>query len=309
MAILSIGAVALDISIRVTKIPEDDGFAFIKETKKIPGGSASNFSCNLVDLGEEVWQFGAVGEDAFGREMILDLQEKGVNVTHLACLPGESTLYNYVFSGEDGTHFIVANLGSAVERVNYEDMNVEELRAIDVMYTDFFSSEASLFLAEKIKAFGRKVVYNMQCTPSFMATCGVPMERIRRMCALSDLIMMGRDALTELSDGSTVEEKCQSVYEKFWPKDGLICTLGSAGAYWFHPEGAIQIAAPFVNVVNAVGAGDAFNAGLVHAYYQQKAERQDALTFANALGAFKCTRPGPRIDARRSEIDTFVSHH
>lgn len=68
-------------------------------------------------------------------------------------------------------------------------------------------------------------------------------------------------------------------------------TQGPAGAVLWTPTGLVEHRGYRVVVADTIGAGDAFTAGLVHAFLAGK-EPLAALQLANALGAIVASRPG-----------------
>jgi fructokinase len=82
----------------------------------------------------------------------------------------------------------------------------------------------------------------------------------------------------------------------------LVITLGAKGAFGAHRDFRMHVAAPHVKVVDTIGAGDAFGAGLLAWLHDHDAIRPDlcleseelaeALKFANLAGALTCARAG-----------------
>ena len=66
ISVLSLGVMAMDTVISVSELPRADGFGFIDAERMVPGGSASNTSVALVQLGASVRQAGKVGDDLMG---------------------------------------------------------------------------------------------------------------------------------------------------------------------------------------------------------------------------------------------------
>lgn len=84
---------------------------------------------------------------------------------------------------------------------------------------------------------------------------------------------------------------------------------GEAGATVVTAAGGIDIAGFAVDVVNTVGAGDAFAAGLIRSRILGHAW-EESVRFANACGAIVVTRHGcslafPTVD----EVERFLEHH
>jgi fructokinase len=82
----------------------------------------------------------------------------------------------------------------------------------------------------------------------------------------------------------------------------VVVTLGADGAFAVQSEGEVQAAAPVVNIVDTIGAGDAFGAALLawlrdHLRLSpdlklKREELQDALEFACLVASITCTRAG-----------------
>ena len=86
----------------------------------------------------------------------------------------------------------------------------------------------------------------------------------------------------------------------------VIVTLGAEGALWASRDGLYSVPALAVEVVDTVGAGDAFNAGLAVGLSEgQPIERAIAL---GVTAASLCTRKRETIEsyARRDEVDSRV---
>ena len=78
----------------------------------------------------------------------------------------------------------------------------------------------------------------------------------------------------------------------------VVVTGGAAGAVWVDRRGTWSAAAPAVDVVDATGAGDAFDAGLLAAWLAG-AGPQEALVAGCAAGAAAVSRRGARPARRR----------
>ncbi|MFD0372118.1 carbohydrate kinase [Streptomyces sp. NPDC127114] len=102
--------------------------------------------------------------------------------------------------------------------------------------------------------------------------------RLPRWCALADLLRLSEDDLAHLHPGLAPETACDT-----WHRLGVplvVVTLGGAGALVSYDGIREHVPAPPVRVVDTVGAGDAFTAGLLHRLHQAGAlgGRLDTLT-------------------------------
>jgi fructokinase/2-dehydro-3-deoxygluconokinase len=76
-------------------------------------------------------------------------------------------------------------------------------------------------------------------------------------------------------------------------KRTVIARLGADGALLVSPEGSVIIPAYSVDVVDTLGAGDAFNGGFISAKLADK-DLQECIRWGNAVAALKIGKTGAR---------------
>lgn len=306
--VLSLGAVAMDIVLASAGLPQDDGFSLVNSEVLVPGGSASNMSVALHRLGAEVWQAGKIGDDHYGTVFRRDLMGNGIHAEPLIVKRGGTTLHTYVITAPGGKHCILANKGDCVLDLQPDELTEDILDGCSCFYTDLFSANAALWLAKLARERRIPVVYNMQCAPSFMETCGVSRIQTERMLSAATLIIGGVGGYRELCGEQEPEAAAKAVYGLFRPEDGVICTCGSHGAIWCGSEGTTRMEAFPIEAVDTTGAGDAFCAGMIfERYCRRQKSRTAALRFASAAAALKCTVRGPRSSSTLKDVKTFLA--
>jgi sulfofructose kinase len=89
----------------------------------------------------------------------------------------------------------------------------------------------------------------------------------------------------------------------------LAVTDGEHGVCWSERDAVRHMPAFEVPVIDTLGAGDIFHAGFALALAEGRA-LQDALRFASAAAALKCTRFGGAAGTpRRAEVEAFLQAH
>ena len=88
---------------------------------------------------------------------------------------------------------------------------------------------------------------------------------------------------------------------------GLIVTLGGDGSLAITANGSWQVPAPVVEVIDTVGAGDAFT-GAFAAALESGRPLPDCLAFASAAGGLACRRHGAQASlALQEEIEALAA--
>ncbi|MFF4168254.1 carbohydrate kinase [Streptomyces sp. NPDC001741] len=112
-------------------------------------------------------------------------------------------------------------------------------------------------------------------------------ERLPRWCAAADILRLSEEDCGILAPGASFEEACDTWHAAGTPL--IVITLGGRGALVsLHGNRAI-VPAPPVAIVDTVGAGDSFTAGLLHrlAASGRLGGRIDDLTLEDVIDA--CT--------------------
>jgi sugar/nucleoside kinase (ribokinase family) len=85
----------------------------------------------------------------------------------------------------------------------------------------------------------------------------------------------------------------------------VIARLGPGGAIACSTKGEVVVPGLAVDVVDTVGAGDAFNAGFIAARLRGLGV-PEALRWGNAVAAFTITQPGARSAPTIDEMEAFL---
>src|ERR1700686_3757448 len=153
-----------------------------------------------------------------------------------------------------------------------------------------------------------------QPTPPFVRT----VEQMDAVAAFADIVRMSDVDFEFLYGRSDYAERARSLIET---GAGLVViTRGNRGAVAWHKQaGMVEVAAPAVDVVDTVGAGDSFQAALLFALRatgrigtKSLACMDDdglrrVLSFAAGCAAFTCGRPGAD-PPRQDEIGDIMRH-
>jgi sugar/nucleoside kinase (ribokinase family) len=304
--VLGLGATAMDIVIRCSDLPKNDGFAQIYDERRTSGGSGANVLVTLAQLGVKTSLVARIGEDSLGEQFRRELLQDGVSDRYLQVKPGGVTMYTYVFVADRGKRSIFVNSGDSFLSLKEENVEESMLDGVDVFFTDCYPSGASLKLARAAKSRKIPVFLQLECVPSFMEGQLTNPQDLQELLGLADLICAGDDVYYELSEEQNEASAVKSIYRRYHPSHGIICTMGQKDPLWFDGEEMISCPVYSVDAVDTTGAGDSFVGAMIYSYLLQGSDRREALRFANACAAMKCLQPGPRFHGSAEDVQHFI---
>jgi fructokinase len=223
-----------------------------------PGGSPLNVAVGLSAAGQRVRLASEVGDDLFG-ELVRDhLTRHEVADTDL--VPAESTSLAFARVDADGVASYDFRFGwrwSASPSLDEATcLHVGSLAAVAEP-----GAAAVRAVVAAARARGLVVSYDPNVRPSLMGTREVVVPAVTDLVSAADIVKVSAEDLAWLyPDRSDVAAAAG------WAARGprlVVVTRGGDGAVALHQGYETGCAAPEVEVVDTVGAGDAFTAGLL----------------------------------------------
>jgi sugar/nucleoside kinase (ribokinase family) len=250
------------------------------------GGCAANVAVDLVRLGRKASVIGCVGEDAFGRFAIDTLRAAGVDVRHVAGLPGEATSTSMIINvrGED-RRFIHSPGANA--RLDGNEISPDMLAQTRSVYvggyglSDQPSPEniAALFRAARER--GVKTVLDV------VVPAGKDLSPwLTPVLPWTDVFLPNEDEARAITDHS--KPSAQALAFREAGAETVVVTCGRDGAVLACASGVLQAKHFPVEFVDGTGSGDAFAAGYIHAMLNGN-DVEECLRVGSALGA-SCVR-------------------
>ena len=280
-----IGGVNMDISANLT--------APFVHADSIPGhvdmgcgGVARNIAHNLCLLGHKVMFTSLFGDDAFGTMCHRQCEQIGMDLALSECRQGaRNGLYLCVNDLTGDMVVAVADTG-IIDNLDpfFLEARLEHINAGDAVVADTNLPTASLqFLLEHCRA------------PIFVDTVSTAkaakvVEAMRQATAprLHTLKLNSMEAFA-ITPCGTVGEAAAWLHKL--GVEHVFITLGAGGVLASSRDVREELPAPHVTVVNTTGAGDAFLAGVVHAFAGGASFLQAART---GLAAAHATLQSPR---------------
>ncbi|MGH3354592.1 MAG: sugar kinase [Nocardioidaceae bacterium] len=228
------------------------------------GGAESNVAIHLSRLGRQVVWHSALGDDAFGRYVRSRVAAEGVDCSEVRFEPDHPTgLYVKEF-GEAGTTVVYYRRGSAACTLGPADLHAVWARRPRLVHTTGITAAISepghALVAGLLDDAPAGVLrsFDVNYRPRLHAHGGS--DTLRDLAGRADIVFCGVDEANALWGASTVDE----VWRLLGPDGTLVVKQGSDGATVFQAGRRWHLPAPQVDVVEPVGAGDAFAAGVLH---------------------------------------------
>ncbi len=286
--VIVFGSLNMDLSIECPRVPLIGETMLGSNFFTNPGGKGANQAVAAAKLGATVHMLGAVGDDAFGDQMIASLAEAGVNCERIARVAGCPTGVAMI-ERIAGDNCIVVDSGANMRpTAQFVREGLEEVaQPGDIFLTqlecDFEETMASLRMAYNA---GLTTVINPAPARE------LPLD----IYPYLDMVVVNETECEELTGIYPSDDaSCRLAMEKFLAR-GVRCsviTLGERGSALLTagPDEMLRSVPPQVTAIDTTCAGDTYIGALVAARANGTAA-QDAMRLATRASALATTRVG-----------------
>ncbi|QXB20716.1 sugar kinase [Lelliottia amnigena] len=295
--IACVGITVLDRIWYLADLPKEGGKYVANNYTEVGGGPAATAAVAAAKLGANVDFIGRVGDDDTGSRLLAELESLGVNTRFTRIFKGARSSQSAVLVDASGER-IIANypspdLPEEADWLQDIDFSQWDVVLADVRWHD--GAKQALTLARQQ---GVTTILDADITP----------QNIADLVALSDHAAFsapGLQRMTQIAEAESALKKAQTL-----TNGHVYVTQGKDGCYWLEKGALSHLPAFQIDVVDTTGAGDVFHGALAVGLAQNQ-PAQDAVRFASAVAALKCTRPGgragiPDCDQTRSFLSLFV---
>lgn len=288
--------------------PEGHSIAEDQPLSKTWGGDTSNFSLALSKLGHRTAYLTRIGSEDFGLSFVDIWQSGGVDLSLLQRDPANPTgLYFISFEGKKH-NFTYYRRNSAACFVDAESIDWQIIRQARILHLSGISQgisrnalEVSFKLMEFARANGILVSYDINFRPPLWHR-EVARAVIRHTInEYADILQMTEDELALLGWDA------DSFLRDLIRIPGLVALKrGAKGCVLLQGERRIEVQPYAVEVADTVGAGDAFDAGLISGVLEEL-DLEATGRKANAVAALACRGIGPlRTQPDPAEVDALL---
>jgi sugar/nucleoside kinase (ribokinase family) len=251
------------------------------------GSSSAIVAHNLAALGSRVGFQSRIGDDSLGPIALERLSESGVDVSRVRKVSGPmNTAITVILQHEDWRN-ILTYAGTIVD-LTFDDLDFEFLSSSRHFHLSSFYLQKGLSprvpeLFKKLKQAGLTISLDTNDDPEDRWE-GQLFEALHYV----DVFLPNAREATKIAKTDDLEVAVATLAELV---PIVVVKLGAEGAMAQRGKAQFKSPAMKVDFVDAVGAGDSFDAGFLHEFVRGS-DLSTCLASGNRAGAFSTTRAG-----------------
>lgn len=237
------------------------------------GGAESNVATHLAALGHEASWVSRVGDDSLGRRLTATIRERGVDTSMVEVTADAPT---GVYFKDPGADVLYYRRGSAASTLNPSILDHVPLAEAELVHISGITPALSLSCSALIDAIFDQlddahtlVSFDVNYRAGLWGVTDAA-PRLHRLAQRADIVFVGLDEAKTLW-GTTTPGEVRAILHA---PDRLVIKDSDVGATEFSPEGEAFVPASTVEVIEAVGAGDAFASGYLGAALDGRNSRE-----------------------------------
>lgn len=272
--------------------------------RAVPGGGPFNTARALARLGVPTEFLGRLSEDVFGRQLAGLLVSEGASLELASVGPEPTTIAIADVDSEGFAEYQFLVQGTSAPNLTFEmvperfgpDVVALHVGTLGLVLEPMASTLAELIRRER----GRRLVMLDPNIRVGLVPDGEYRQRLQEAITQSTIVKASEADLAWIYPGVDYESAAEQILGA--GVSLAVITLGARGAFGAQRETRLHVDAPKVEVVDTIGAGDAFGAALLAWLHDHGALRPDlelepgeleaALDFACLAGALTCARAG-----------------
>lgn len=279
-----------------------------------PGGGPYNVARTIGRLEQPVTYLGRLSTDAFGRRLRAELGADGVALDAVVATDTPTTLALAELDAAGGAQYEFYDVGTSAPGLTLEEAATVLPAGLGMLYVGTLGlvfEPMATTLEALVGRVGHEtlVALDPNCRPSMIDDPAAYRARLARLLARTDVVKASGDDLEWLDPGADTVAAARGLIGH----DGAVAlvTLGADGALVVSRDEVRELPSPAVEVVDTIGAGDAFMGGFLACWRRNGLGRADvrdveqvasAAAFACEVAALTCARAGadpPRLQDLR----------
>ncbi|NMB13415.1 MAG: sugar kinase [Firmicutes bacterium] len=279
--------------------------------RRVLGGDTSNFSLALTKLGHPTGYVTRLGADPFGEAYLAMWQEAGVDTSQVKIDRLHPTGLYFTAASDQSHDFVYYRRGSAASHLAGHDIDEDYIRNAKVLHVSGISQaisescqQAVLEGLEFAKRHGLLISYDFNFRPALWDAVQARKVALHTIGEFATIVCLTKDEIGLLGGGNDYLEIARGFVRQ--GVDLVAVKLGARGCHLINKTQSVLAPAYPIEVVDTVGAGDAFAAAIVAGTLESMPPRRLAY-FANLVAALTCRGTGPvQMQPQREEVNTLL---
>ncbi len=298
--VLFVGALTLDTLYQIDDFSRGPGKYLARGTVRTASGMASTAATAAARLGGHAALWASVGDDDLGASLIAEIAAEGVDCSNVRRVPGGRTATAAIVVDATGERWVIVDY-DPLTQADPEPAAAAPARRYAAVMADVRWAGASRLALDAAREAGRHAILDVDHAPK---------EVLERLAPSATHIVASAPGAAILSGKASPGDAAGEICARY---GCFVCvTDGAAGAFWTAPDtsGIHHVPTPRVQVVDTNGAGDVFHGAFALAL-AEGSPREEALRFASAAAALKCTMIGGRLGApnRQQTLDLMKASY
>lgn len=288
--VLSIGRLGVDI------YPHSSGVGLeeVSTFGKYLGGSAANVAVAAAQHGRNSALLSRVGDDPFGRFLLAELERLGVDTVYVATDPSFKTPLTFceIFPPDDFPLYFYREPKAPDLNIESSDVSLDDVRDAEILWFTLtgLSEEPSRGAHREILNTRNRrshTIFDLDYRPMFWEDPAEASAQADWALSLST-VAVGNKEECHIAVGETEPERAaRALLER--GVELAIVKQGPKGVMAMTKTETLEVPPFLVDVVNGLGAGDAFGGALCHGLLSGWPLEQ-ILRYANIAGALVASR-------------------
>lgn len=264
---------------------------------KAPGGAPANVAVGLAKLGIDTGFIGKVGADPFGDFLTETLQQNSVDTTYLIAGEASRTTLAFVATRSDGMKDITfyRHPGADIQ-LSPDEIDADYIKSADLFHYGSVSlshsptREATLKAIQTANNAGAFISYDPNLRLMLWDSPDEAKHWIWQVMPYANVVKISEEEWEFITGNHELADGIERILGL--GVELLIVTLGERGCYYSNGKVDGYVDGYAVEVVDTLGAGDAFVAAMLSQLMMQSDlselkndDLDDIMQYANAAGA------------------------
>ena len=316
--VLCIGELLIDFVSTTPDVTLADAQGFVKA----PGGAPANVAVGLAKLGIEAGFIGKVGADPFGDYLTDTLQQTKVDTEYLIAGEDSRTTLAFVATRSDGMKDITfyRHPGADIQ-LSPDEIDLKYIKSAELFHYGSVSlshsptREATITAIQAAKSAGAFISYDPNLRLMLWDNPDEAKYWIWEVMPYADVVKISEEEWEFVTGNVELSPGIEQILELGVKL--LVVTLGERGCYYTNGNADGYVDGFNVEVVDTLGAGDAFVAAMLSKLMKhpnlpslQKDQLDTIMQYANAAGAIATQKVGviPSLPTH-AEIINFLRQY